>query len=650
MADTQKFLKFKMGEHSRLDGVEKSAGTIYVTTDERGMYVDTSDNSRIRIQGTVLYFENLTEFTNKVAPPYSTDLIYFIAEQNALVRWNGKEWVQLNTTLNTSQEIVDAVNTHTGEIKDLSDAIIANTEKITKNIEDIAANGQSILTNTENIAANTEDINLLKNIIGEGTDVGSGLIDRISTLESNLQDAQGDINDVSDAVTNLNTNLTDNYVLKTTHEQDINNINNTIGDDNLNGTVKYRIKQLEDRASSVENRATALEESNETIIQDINDIGDQLTEIVENYTLKSVYEQGINDINQNIDAINDKIGTSFIEGTTLSSRIADLELNAEEVARDIEQFEKDIKDNGDAIRANSELINGLDSRVIVAESTIRNHSQDILRINGTVGQHTTTILSHTTDIQTLNTSLETVQGDLKGAQDSIIALNATIGDDNNAASIKGQLKNLTNKITIAEGDIDTLQGQMSEAQDQIAAAEDDIDTLQSEMSEVQGDIRDINSTIITLATKDEVEQIEEDLQKNINDHIRAANAMTYKGGIDGVVNVLPTSGVKVGDTYVVTEPFNNWLPGDLLIAKGTETGEGENAVITSNLSWDRVITGYDAYLNPSLSADTNSVVLNDYAGNQISAVQFNTDSANSVTITTNTQNNTINLSIEWGSF
>ena len=563
MADTQKFLKFKMGEHSRLDGVEKSAGTIYITTDEREMYVDTSDNSRIRIQGTVLYFENLTEFTNKVAPPYSTDLIYFIAEQNALVRWNGKEWVQLNTTLNASQEIANAVNTHTEEISNLSESIIENTRNIATNTENIA-------TNTGNIAKNTEDIDLLKNIIGEGTDVGSGLIDRISTLESDLQEAQEDIKDISETIITF----PDNYVSKTVHEQDITNINNIIGDDNTNGTIKYRVKQLEDRASNVEGRVTTLEESNEIIIGDIDDIKAQLVVIPETYTLNSVYEQGIGSINQNIEAINDKIGTNFIEGTTLSSRITDLESNDEEIEKYIDQFDEDIKNNSSAIKANVDAISSLGSRVTNAENTINNHIQDIAQIRADISQHDGTIQAHTTSIQSLDDRLKTAQ--------------------------------------------------------------DDID--------------DVSKTILTLASKEEVGQIEEDLQKNINEHIKAANAMTYKGGVDGVVNVLPTSGVKIGDTYVVTEPFNGWLPGDLLIAKGAETGDGEDAVITSNLSWDRVITGYDAYLNPSLSANTNSVVLNDYAGNQISAVQFKPDDANSITITTDTTNNSINLSIEWGSF
>ena len=47
-------LKFKTGEYKNLAAATKSAGTVYVTTDERGMCIDVSDTERIRLQGSVL--------------------------------------------------------------------------------------------------------------------------------------------------------------------------------------------------------------------------------------------------------------------------------------------------------------------------------------------------------------------------------------------------------------------------------------------------------------------------------------------------------------------------------------------------------------------------------------------------------------------
>jgi hypothetical protein len=44
-------LQFKMGEYAGLKNVAKETGTIYITTDEKAMYVDigTGEHDRIRI-------------------------------------------------------------------------------------------------------------------------------------------------------------------------------------------------------------------------------------------------------------------------------------------------------------------------------------------------------------------------------------------------------------------------------------------------------------------------------------------------------------------------------------------------------------------------------------------------------------------------
>jgi hypothetical protein len=136
---------------------------------------------------------------------------------------------------------------------------------------------------------------------------------------------------------------------------------------------------------------------------------------------------------------------------------------------------------------------------------------------------------------------------------------------------------------------------------------------------------------------------------NINDHIKAANAMTYKGAVDGETKNLPTSGVKVGDTYVVTKAFGTYLPGDLLIATGTETGEGDDAVITSGLAWDHVVTGYSSHLEPSMAADNNTIQLKNYAGADLGGVTLTSGNAENLKIST-VDEGEIKITLEWGSF
>lgn len=109
-----------------------------------------------------------------------------------------------------------------------------------------------------------------------------------------------------------------------------------------------------------------------------------------------------------------------------------------------------------------------------------------------------------------------------------------------------------------------------------------------------------NQGSIDFYTKDEIDQ-----------KIYDVDAMTYKGtiGEGGTITQLPTSGVKVGDTYKVITAgaygVNSCDIGDLLIATGDEV----NGVINSNLTWTYVPSGDDTDSQYDLSVDGIKIVL-----------------------------------------
>lgn len=87
---------FKKGSHADfktnvLTNNNAEAGTLYFTEDEGGLYLGKSGGTVQRIQGVVQYYANLSQFKSEVTPPYSADIIYYIADQNALVKWNGEQ-------------------------------------------------------------------------------------------------------------------------------------------------------------------------------------------------------------------------------------------------------------------------------------------------------------------------------------------------------------------------------------------------------------------------------------------------------------------------------------------------------------------------------------------------------------------------------
>lgn len=110
-----------------------------------------------------------------------------------------------------------------------------------------------------------------------------------------------------------------------------------------------------------------------------------------------------------------------------------------------------------------------------------------------------------------------------------------------------------------------------------------------------------NQGVIDFYTKDE-----------INAKINGIDAMRYKGTVGGTgatVSALPSSGVAIGDTYMVaasgTYGSHSCDVGDLLIATGTET----NGVITSGLAWTYVPAGDDTDTQFTLNVADNTITL-----------------------------------------
>lgn len=98
-------------------------GAIYVTTDERAMYLDIDDSTRIRL-GDFQEFANLAALQKNENP--STTALYYITDLNVLAKWNGSAYVQINLdTGATSVEVIGSGNAVTAASYD------AGTRKLT---------------------------------------------------------------------------------------------------------------------------------------------------------------------------------------------------------------------------------------------------------------------------------------------------------------------------------------------------------------------------------------------------------------------------------------------------------------------------------------------------------------------------------------
>lgn len=108
-------VNFKKGLLANLPAI-KTAGTFYVTTDERAMYLDVDASTRIRL-GDFQEFATVEALTANPNP--STTALYYVSGINCLAKWNGSEYIQINKdTGMTSVEVTGEGNAITAAVYD----------------------------------------------------------------------------------------------------------------------------------------------------------------------------------------------------------------------------------------------------------------------------------------------------------------------------------------------------------------------------------------------------------------------------------------------------------------------------------------------------------------------------------------------------
>lgn len=116
-------LSFKYGEFKNLPAVSNNTnGTIYVTTDDKTMYVDLN-GQRIRL-GDVSIHKSLADLTGDKANWYVGALAY-IEQGNNLAYFNGTDWISINDP-DVQSKITTAINQ---EITDRNAAIKEEKER-----------------------------------------------------------------------------------------------------------------------------------------------------------------------------------------------------------------------------------------------------------------------------------------------------------------------------------------------------------------------------------------------------------------------------------------------------------------------------------------------------------------------------------------
>ena len=172
MALPQKGLNFKWGVNLKENNPALSAGTIYVATDERAMYVDipsgTNGTSTQRIRlGDFRIVQNIDALAKE--GDWTETALYYLIDENALARWD-KNFVNEDKTLGKWTVIND---TH------------ALTNAIRKNATDIGVNAAAISGLDTRVGA-------IEDQLGSGSESGT-ILERLKQAEEDIASNDTDI-------------------------------------------------------------------------------------------------------------------------------------------------------------------------------------------------------------------------------------------------------------------------------------------------------------------------------------------------------------------------------------------------------------------------------------------------------------------------
>ena len=297
-------LKFRKGTHANLVKQDIVAGTVYVTTDEKAMYVDISATERIRL-GQTVNFATLTEFQNflnNTIPPYSEEAFYYVEDKNALLKWVSDDsttsvggvdtkgtWKQINSTAAVTEAIngvSQRVTTLEGTVGNASTGLVKDVNALKSTVGD-ASNGL-----VKDVATNAADINTLEEAIVTGTnakegtigklvtqigadlDVAEGEIDALQTLTNGHTTTIGEhttaIGNLNTALTNYKTEVGNTYATKTELANEKSALQAEI-DSDVAAEAALRVSGDEANANAINAINTKIGDANSGMVKAIND-------------------------------------------------------------------------------------------------------------------------------------------------------------------------------------------------------------------------------------------------------------------------------------------------------------------------------------------------------------------------------------------
>lgn len=402
-------LKIKKGLVASLPKT-KAPGTIYVATDEKTMYIDISNddtNGRIRISGNLIMVENATD----LKAPFSEDLIYFVENftkegdgskiaANALLKWTGKEFVQLNKAADFTGVQNDIVNAQAA-----ADKAQKAADDAQKAADDAQKTADDAVTSIEAAKTTIADHGTRLTAVEEKADDNAEAIKtatgNITTVTAKTDKNAEDIATLTETVSENKTDIESKLAAEIKAREDadtaINTLLGTKGDSaSAEGSAFAQIAALKAQDTALEGKIDTNEESIGTLNGELTQAKGDITAVSSRVTTNE------NDIK----TIKEALGADGGTGTSLTSRVGALETAVNGHSETLTTHGESIDNNATAIKdlastveenkttaasdlaaakkelaaadtATNEAVTALTNRVKTNEDTIKEHTESI---------------------------------------------------------------------------------------------------------------------------------------------------------------------------------------------------------------------------------------------------------------------------------
>lgn len=339
-------------------------GALYFTTDEGGLYLGIENGKTKRIQGVVQQYPTLSDFQNNVKPPYDADVIFYISENGALVKWveakgevaahfevlnvTAAEFAtevaarevlagrvtEAETTIGGHTTAINGINTSIGSINTLIGDINTAIEDITKDggtIDNKVSAASTALTTEINKKADASTVETLSGTVqtlsgtvaSNKSAIEKAVEDTKSELEGKIgaKADQASLNELTTTVGNNKAELQGQIDLKA----DTSALNALAGTVATNETdIENKVTALTGRVSTNEGDIVNIKETLSALTGGDSGEGSTIAEMIENaIDANNILQNAIDEAQDaKIKANEDNIGTLTTNLNNLSTNLS----------------------------------------------------------------------------------------------------------------------------------------------------------------------------------------------------------------------------------------------------------------------------------------------------------------------------------------